>query len=174
MRNAERAGHGSVVFELVGSALLCALDLAGVRMSLLCLLTFNRLAVSGSIMARTSFTSWPTLEPTSPAPMRMTMLLGSRLVVPALPGPVAESLTLTCVLFFVRGFAILATRSCRGCAGLQIKKKLKLKDFKIRLSNERTQFAGNSKSWRGERKEIWSQLTLYSPTQHAAFTITHH
>ena len=132
-------------------------------MTRLSFLTFSRLAVSGSIMARTSFTSWPTLEPTSPAPMRMTMLLGSRLVVPALPGPVAESLTRTCVLFFVRGFAILAIRSCRGCAGLQIKKKLKPGDVKIQLSNESRQFAGKSKSWQRERKEIWSQLTLYSP-----------
>lgn len=41
------------------------------------LLSFNRVAVPGSIIDRTSFTSWLTLGPTSPAPIRMTMLLGA-------------------------------------------------------------------------------------------------
>lgn len=113
MRHAERAGHRGVVFELVGSALLHVPDLVDVRViyDMKALLTFSRLAVSGSIIARTSLTSWPTLEPTSPAPIRITMLFGERLVVPALPGPVAALLTRTCVRFFVRGFAILGTGS---------------------------------------------------------------
>lgn len=38
--------------------------------------TFRRLAVSGSIIIRTSFTSWLTLGPTSEAPVRITMLFG--------------------------------------------------------------------------------------------------
>jgi hypothetical protein len=94
------------------------------------LLTFSRLAVSGSIIARTSLTSWPTLEPTSPAPIRITMLFGERLVVPALPGPVAASLTRTCVRFFVRGFAILGTENWgQKCTGSQRKKKVEAGGF---------------------------------------------
>src|SRR5690625_3303807 len=46
--------------------------------------TFNRPAVSGSIIVRTSFTSWLTLEPTCPAPARMTILFGD-LLSPAVP-----------------------------------------------------------------------------------------
>ena len=40
------------------------------------MLTFSRTAVSGSIIDRTSCTNWLTLDPTSPAPTRMTMLFG--------------------------------------------------------------------------------------------------
>jgi hypothetical protein len=46
-------------------------------------LTLNRLAVSGSIILRTSFTSSLTLEPTSPAPTRMTMVFGDLLMAAA-------------------------------------------------------------------------------------------
>lgn len=60
-------------------------------------------------MARTSLTSWVTLGPTSPAPIRMTILLGSRvaeeLAVTLLAGPLRAP---TCVRFFVRRLAMSA------------------------------------------------------------------
>ena len=69
--------------------------------------TFSLLAVPGSIMFRTSFTSWLTLDPTSPAPMRMTMLLGALLAdVLALTLPADPLLAPTCVRFLVRLRAI--------------------------------------------------------------------
>jgi hypothetical protein len=69
---------------------------------------------------RTSAASWLTLVPTSPAPMRMTMLLGSR--AEAWP---AEStcglLAPTCVLFFVRLRAILGNVRIGGLNQLVLK-----------------------------------------------------
>ena len=54
-------------------------------------------------MARTSLTSWVTLGPTSPAPIRMTILLGSRVAEELAVTPFAGPLrALTCVRFFVR------------------------------------------------------------------------
>lgn len=77
--------------------------------------TFSLLAVSGSIIARTSLASWVMLGPTSPAPIRMTMLLGDLFMPPGLPRPLEEPLALTWVRFFVRRFAILTMEgvSCR-------------------------------------------------------------
>lgn len=43
-------------------------------------LTFNLVAVSGSISNLISFASWLILGPTSAAPVRMTMLLGDAAV----------------------------------------------------------------------------------------------
>jgi hypothetical protein len=69
--------------------------------------TLSLLAVPGSIIARTSFTNWLTLGPTSPAPIRITMLFGDRsielLVAFPLEGPF---LAPTWVRFFVRRRAI--------------------------------------------------------------------
>ncbi len=57
--------------------------------------TFSLLAVSGSIIARTSLASCEMLDPTWPAPIRMTMLFGVLLVAPGLPLPFEALLTLT-------------------------------------------------------------------------------
>ena len=65
--------------------------------------TFNLLAVPGSIIARTSLTSWLTLGPTSPAPMRSTMLLGLRLTAAVFGGGACGPFRApTCVRFLVR------------------------------------------------------------------------
>ena len=70
--------------------------------------TFNLLAVPGSIMCLTSLTSWLTLGPTSPAPIRITMLFGDLLADvlagTALVGPLRAP---TCVCLFTRLRAIV-------------------------------------------------------------------
>lgn len=65
--------------------------------------TFSLLAVSGSIIDLKSLVNCVTLVPTSPAPIRMTMLLGRRAPEPVFAG---VSLLGTCVLFFFLGLAI--------------------------------------------------------------------
>ncbi len=70
--------------------------------------TLSLLAVPGSIMLLTSLTSWLTLGPTSPAPIRMTMLFGVLFKEALLVGPfVAPLRAPTCVRFFVRRLAIV-------------------------------------------------------------------
>lgn len=54
--------------------------------------------MSGSIIVLTSFTSWLTLEPTSPAPIRITILFGA-LFCPGFPAA-AEVSARKCVRFF--------------------------------------------------------------------------
>jgi len=57
-------------------------------------LTFSRTAVSGSIIKRTSLTSWLTLEPTCEAPTRITIDFGVLLTLPdALTLDLADALT---------------------------------------------------------------------------------
>jgi hypothetical protein len=70
------------------------------------LFTFRRLAVSGSIIDRTSFTNWLTLDPTSPAPTRMTMLFGD-LFIDADPALTPAGADLRCVRFLERRLAMI-------------------------------------------------------------------
>jgi hypothetical protein len=104
MGDTERSSHGGVVFEFVRFSFLCYVR-KGLLVAQLGLHAFRRLAVSGSIIARKSFASWLTLGPTSPAPIRMTMLLGARFVA---PGPLEVLLTGTCVRFLLLRFAMAA------------------------------------------------------------------
>jgi hypothetical protein len=67
--------------------------------------TFNRTAVSGSIIRRTSLTSWLTLPPTRDPPIRITIDLGVLLIEEALPLPLAGPLG---TFGFVRVFVCLA------------------------------------------------------------------
>ena len=110
MGHSKRTGHGGVIPQSIRLPLLL------VQCSQLGQVTiseggptFNLLAVPGSIIPRTSFTNWLTLGPTSPAPILITMLFGSRLesevdAATPLEGPFRAPM---CVRFFVRRLAIL-------------------------------------------------------------------
>src|SRR5690606_12296757 len=70
--------------------------------------SFSRDAVPGSMTRRTSVASWLTLVPTSLAPIRITMLLGSRgLAWPLTAAGLGGLCAPTWVLFFVRRLAMV-------------------------------------------------------------------
>ena len=118
----QRTCHGGEVSQFVCAAFLFhSMLISSLSVSVVLALvsygmenehTRSRLAVCGSMTLLTSLTNCVTLEPTSPAPMRMTMLFGVRSAGLVLLTPLATALLLVwpdCwVLLFLRLCAIAA------------------------------------------------------------------